>query len=164
MLMPSSQHHHDDDRSIGDLFSQLTAELKLLFNKEIELAKVELSREVAKARRGAVATGAGAVVAYIGALALTAAVIALLATFMPVWLSALIVAAVLLIAGTIMIRRGTRMLKTSRLVPVHTIDTLKEDTQWAKDQFKSKAGTAPSSTRPEHVVPMQRPSATSGRR
>ena len=161
--MPSS--HHDDDRSVGDLFSQLTAELKQLFSKEIQLAKIELSREVSKARSGAVSAGAGAVVAYMGALALTAAVIAFLANYMPVWLSALIVAVVMLIAGYAMIRRGTRVLRDSRFIPVHTIDTLKEDTQWAKAQFsKSKASTGRSSTSTDHVVPMNRPSAPSERR
>lgn len=158
MLMPSSQH--GDDRSVGDLFSQLAAELRFLFSKEVQLAKVELSQEISKARSGVVSAGAGAVVAYIGALALTAAAIAFLANYMPVWLSALIVAVVMLIAGYAMIKAGTRKLKGSRLVPVHTIDTLKEDTQWAKTQFRSRASTARSSTRPE-PVPMHRPSETS---
>ena len=163
MLMPSSQHD-DDERSVGDLFAQLAAELKLLVSKEIQLARVEMSREVRNARSGAVTAGAGAVIAGIGALALTAAVIAFLANYMPVWLSALIVAVVMLIAGYATISVGTRKLKGTRWVPIHTIDTLKEDSLWAKTQLRSKASAARSATRTEPVVPTQHPSVTSERR
>ena len=163
MLMPSFQHD-DDERSVGDLFAQLAGELKLLVGKEIQLAKLEMSREVRKARSGVVSAGVGAAIAAVGALALTAAVIAFLSNYMPVWLSALIVAVVMLIAGYATIRVGTRKLKGTRLVPVQTIDTLKEDTQWAKTQLKSKASAVRSATRTEPVVPTQRPSVASERR
>ena len=78
----------------------------------------------------------GGVVVYLGALALTAAVILLLID--PVglkpWLAALLVGAVLIAAGAVMLQRGGKEIKRTDPTPRRTLETIKEDIQWAKEQ------------------------------
>jgi membrane protein implicated in regulation of membrane protease activity len=72
----------------------------------------------------------------VGALTLVAGVILLLAELAGIdaWISALIVGAILAIAGYVMLQRGLRKLKQTDLTPRRTVETLKDDVQWAKEQ------------------------------
>lgn len=56
----ASTHQPRDDRSIGDLFSDVSKDLSLLMRQEVELAKAEAKQSVARAGRGAgMLAGAG---------------------------------------------------------------------------------------------------------
>ncbi len=74
--------------------------------------------------------------AYAGLLAILAAVIILLNAVMPLWLAALVVGVVVAIAGYLLVRKGFDALKREDFTPRQTMETLKEDQQWAKDQTK----------------------------
>jgi hypothetical protein len=78
---------------------------------------------------------AGGALAYAGLLALIATVIIVLANVMAWWLSALIVGIVVVAIGGLMIQRGMSALKQSGIAPEQTIDTLKEDKEWARKQL-----------------------------
>jgi len=80
--------------------------------------------------------GAGGAVAYGGFLALLAGVILIVGRFIPMWLSALIVGIVVVGIGYLLIQRGLDAIKRANLTPRQTIETLKEDTEWAKDQVR----------------------------
>jgi hypothetical protein len=123
------------DRSIGELFGQLTEDLTLLMRQEVALAKAEMGMKVSRATGDLVAVGAGALVALVGGLALVAAlVLGLVAVGVSPWLSALIVGAVLGMAGYVMLQRGLRDLRRVDPTPQRTVETLKDDVQWAKEQ------------------------------
>jgi Na+/H+ antiporter NhaD/arsenite permease-like protein len=78
----------------------------------------------------------GGFVAYAGLLAIVAAVIVLIADRgVPLWLSALIVGAIVAGIGYVLVQRGITALKQQDLTPRQTIASLKEDTQWAKEQI-----------------------------
>jgi ABC-type xylose transport system permease subunit len=78
----------------------------------------------------------GGLVAYAGLLAILAAIIIGLATAgLPWWLAALLVGVVVALLGGMMIQRGLTALKQADLAPRETMQTLKEDTQWAKDRM-----------------------------
>ena len=126
------------ERSLGELFSDLTSQLGQLVHKEVELARTELTANVVRTGRNASLIGAGGVVVHAGFLALVAAVIALLVSAfdLDVWVGALIVALVLFVAGFALIQRGRSQLEAGSLAPTRTIETLKDDAEWAKDQTR----------------------------
>src|SRR3954470_7046863 len=129
--MPDKQDH-----SIGELFSELASETGLLIRQEIALAKVELTQKATRVGRNVGYLVLGGAVAYAALLALLAAIIILLANFMPPWVAALVVAVLVGIVGAILISKALADLKKTDVAPRQTVETLKEDAQWAKQQMK----------------------------
>ena len=124
-----------EDRSIGELFGQLTQDMTLLFRQELQLARVEMSEKISTLTSNLVSVLAGGLVAYVGGLALVAALIlGLHAAGVAPWVSALIVGVVFAIAGYLMLSRGMKELKRVDLAPRRTVESLKDDVQWAKEQ------------------------------
>lgn len=121
-----------DDQSLGSLFSRMTADLGTLVRKEVELAKVETKEEIQRAKAAGGKLGAGAVAGYFAALLASFALVYLLDEFMPTALAFFIVAAAFGIAAAVLLSRGREELKTVNPVPEQTVQTLKEDVQWAK--------------------------------
>lgn len=120
--------------SLGELFGELSEDLGTLVRKEIELARVETTEKVSTAVRSAVTLVAGGLVAYAGVIVILIAVAILLGNFMPYWLSSLVVGLVVAIIGAVMIVSGKNTLANMNIVPQKTVDTLKEDARWAKEQ------------------------------
>ena len=125
-----------DDRSLGELFSELAQETTTLVRQEVNLAKVEMSQKASHAGKQVGVLAAGGAVAYAGLLAMLAGVIALLNTFMPLWASALLVGIVVAVVGYLLVRRALDALKREDFAPRQTMETIKEDQQWAKDQMR----------------------------
>ncbi len=123
-----------DERTLGELFSELAQETSTLVRQEVNLAKVEMSQKASRAGRHAGVLAAGGALAYAGLLAILAAVIVLLDNVMPLWLSALLVGLVVAVVGYLLVRRALDALKREDFAPRETIETLKEDQRWAKDQ------------------------------
>ncbi len=123
------------ERSVGELFGQLTQDLALLVRQEAQLAKTEMQTKVSRATSNLVSLAAGGIVALIGSLAITAALILLLVD--PVglepWLAALLVGAVMGGVGYFMLQGGLRDLKQIDPAPRRTVDSIKEDIQMAKE-------------------------------
>ena len=123
-----------DERSLGELFTELAQETSTLVRQEVNLAKTEMSQKASRAGRHTGILAAGGALAYAGLLAILAAVIVLLDNVMPLWLSALLVGLVVVVVGYLLVRRGLDALKQEDFAPRETIETLKEDQRWAKDQ------------------------------
>jgi uncharacterized membrane protein len=124
------------ERSIGELFGQLSQDMTLLVRQEIQLARTEMSEKISRVTANLLSVGAGGFVAYLGGLALVGALILAirdLADISLAW-SALIVGAVLAIIGYVMLQRGLKELKRVDIAPRRTVETLKDDVQWAKEQ------------------------------
>lgn len=131
------------ERSIGELFGQLTQDMTLLVRQEIQLARSEVSEKLSHLTTNLISVAAGGFVAYVGGLALVAALILALHDLANISLaiSALIVGAVLTIAGYVMLKRGMTELKRVDIAPRRTVEnikddvqSIKEDVQWAKEQ------------------------------
>ena len=122
-----------DDRSLGELFSELSQETTTLIRQEVNLAKTEMSQKASRVGKDVGFMAAGGAVAYAGLLAILAGVIALLGLVIPLWLSALLVGVVVAGLGYFLVRKGLDALKQEDLAPRETIETLKEDKEWAKD-------------------------------
>jgi Putative Actinobacterial Holin-X, holin superfamily III len=120
------------DRSLGELVSEMTSELSQLMRQEIELAKTETKAELAKVTDAGKAFGAGAFLGYLAVVLLAFAAAWGLAAVMPTGLAFLIVGVVLGIGAAIAFLAGRKRLEGFTPVPQETVETLKEDVEWAK--------------------------------
>jgi hypothetical protein len=126
-----------DDRSLGQLFGDLTRQLGTLVRKEIELARTAITPPAPRVGRDAAMLGAGGALAYAALLvALIAVALLLIDIGLTPWLAFLIVAAIVGAIAAVLIQRGRAELQRAQLAPRQTIETLKEDAEWAKQQVK----------------------------
>jgi xanthine/uracil permease len=125
-----------DERSLGDLFSDLSRETTTLVRQEVQLAKAELTQSATEAARGIGMLVAGGLVAYAGLIFLLLAIVfGLIEAGWDAWLSALVVGVVVVAIGAILVLRARESLKPANLAPRRTVETLKEDQAWAKEQI-----------------------------
>ena len=125
-----------DDRSLGELFADLARDTSTLVRQEVALAKTEMTDKATKVGKDIASMAVGGAVAYAGLLALIAGVILGLGEFIPLWISALLIGAVVAGIGYMLIQRGRSALASEDLTPRQTIETLKEDAEWAKEQTR----------------------------
>jgi uncharacterized membrane protein YqjE len=126
----------NDERSLGDLFGDLARDMGTLVSQEVALARTELTEKASQVGKDIAMLAVGGLVAYAGLLAIIAAVILLIATWgVPLWVSALVVGVIVALIGAAMVQWGISALKQQDLTPRQTIDSLKEDTHWAKEQI-----------------------------
>ncbi len=124
------------DQSFGDLFKQLSEQTSTLVRQEVELATVELKEKGRAAGIGAGLMGAGGLLGLGAFGALTAALILVLALWVDAWLACLIVAAVYGIGAAILALTGKgKLQEASPPIPEQTIETLKEDVEWARTRI-----------------------------
>jgi len=131
----SGSPHADElrDRPIGELLKQLATETTTLVRQELDLAKTEMREKAGKAGPGFGMWGAAGITALLALGSLTAFLILALDGAMPNWLAALIVGLVYTaIAGVLYLRGKQRVEEAGSPVPEKTIETVKEDVQWAK--------------------------------
>ncbi len=124
-----------DERSLGELFADLTREVGNLIREEVALAKTEMTQKASRAGKDVSFLTVGGAVAYAGFLAILAAIILALALVLPGWLAAAIVGVVVAGVGGFLVMRGMADLKRENLAPEQTIETLQEDVTWAKGQM-----------------------------
>jgi uncharacterized membrane protein YqjE len=124
-----------DERSLGELFSELATETSTLVKQEVALAQTELTQKAMKVGKNVGYLVVGGAVAYAALLAFVMALIIglgiLLANF---WLAALIVGVVIAVVAVVMIMSALNALKSTGITPTQTVETIKEDAQWLKDQ------------------------------
>jgi len=122
------------EKSLGQLFADLTSDLSTLMRKEVELAKVETKDEVSRAAKAGGMLGGAAVTGYFALLFLSFALAWLLDEWMHTALAFLIVGLVYAVIAAVLALQGRSRMQTVNPVPQQTVETLKEDVQWAKAQ------------------------------
>lgn len=126
------------EQPLADLLRQLSQETATLVRQEIELAKAEVTQKGKTAGIGAGIVGAGGVVALLALGALTASFILALSLVLPAWFSALIVAVVYGAVAAVLAKRGKeKVQEAGPATPEQTVETVKEDVQWAKNPTRS---------------------------
>jgi uncharacterized membrane protein YqjE len=124
------------DQTFGELFKQLSEQTSTLVRQEVELARTELKEKGRNAGAGAGLMGAGGLLGLGAFGALTAMFIVVLANWVDTWLACLIVTAVYGIAAAILLMAGKRRVQAAAPpMPEQTIETLKEDVQWARTKI-----------------------------
>jgi hypothetical protein len=126
------------EASFGELFKRLSDDTSTLIRQEMALARAELQEKGKTAGKGAGLFGGAGVVGLLAAGALTAAIILLLDKVMAAWLAAVIVAVVYGAVAAVLGMRGKEEIqRATPPVPQQTIETTKEDVEWAKTRAQS---------------------------
>lgn len=122
------------EESIGQLIGEVAGDVSKLFRQEVALAKAELKEEAAKAgKAGGMLAGAG-FAGYMVAVLLSLALVFALDAVMPLGWAAVVVAVLWAVIGGVLYAIGKNRMKDVDPVPRQTVETLKEDAQWVRDQ------------------------------
>ena len=141
--MPSDESHFGPEiaasrlqsgRSVAALLSDLARETGTLLSQEIALLKAELQENLGRFGQGAGALAAGGIIAFSGWLVLLAAAVLGLSHVVAPWLAALIVGLVVLAIGGGLLLFGKSRVNADALVPGRTLNSLKEDQAWIREQ------------------------------
>jgi Putative Actinobacterial Holin-X, holin superfamily III/PUCC protein len=125
-----------ENKPLGDLFSDLATEMSNLVRQEVALAKVEVGQKAKHIGRNVGYLVVGGAVAYAALLAVIAAVIMLLGRVLPNWGATLLVAVVVAGIAWLLIGKALSALQETDVTPRQTVETLKEDATWMKQQIK----------------------------
>ncbi|HYZ39605.1 MAG TPA: phage holin family protein [Stellaceae bacterium] len=121
-------------RPVTALLSDFANETGTLLSQELALFKAELQEKLGRLGQGAGALAAGGLIAFSGWLVLLAAAVLGLSNVVAPWLAALIVGLVVLIVGGVLLLFGKSRLNADGLMPRRTLDTLRQDQAWIRDQ------------------------------
>ena len=123
-----------EGRSVGDLLGEVTSDLSKLMRQEVELAKVELKEEATKAGKASGLLGGAGAVGYLVLVFLSLALMFALDNVMGIGWAALLTAVLLGIVAAALFVVGRNRFKQVNPKPEQTVETLKEDVQWAKNR------------------------------
>jgi uncharacterized membrane protein YqjE len=124
-----------DDRSLVDLFKDLSQQAYTLIRQEVALAKTELGERANDMMADALWIGTGVLLAHMAlGTAIAAIVLALAAAGLPPAAAAALVAVVLLVVGGIVIQSRVSVIRRRRVVGERTVREIKETGQWLRDQ------------------------------
>jgi len=125
------------ERGIGELVKDLASQTSTLVRQEIQLAQAEVTQKGKLAGKGAGMLAGAAVAALLGLGALTALLIVALDGALALWLAALIVTVLWLALAGALAMTGKKALESATPPVPQTVETVKEDIQWAKTQTGS---------------------------
>lgn len=127
-----------DDRSVGELFTQLSDDVTTLIRQEVALARAEVAEKVGQFGRGTAFAVAGGIILYTGLLALIYAAIQGLGVAIPLWASALIVALGVLGAGGIVLWLAVRNFQRSTSLPERTMESMSENGELVRERLERR--------------------------
>jgi len=131
------QYGQADNRTLGQLFGDLSRQLSTLIRQEIALARAEMTTTATAVGRDAATIGLGGALLYAAFLTLMGAIVLLLIDMgIPGWLAALGVALIVGVIGGIMVGSGRQSLASQNIAPTRTVETLKDDADWAKERVR----------------------------
>jgi putative superfamily III holin-X len=122
-----------EDRSVGELVGEVTKDISTLLRQEVELAKAEVREEASKVATASGMFGGAGVAGLLLAVFASLALMFALGAVLPLGWAALIVAVLWAVVGLVLYALGRSRLRSVR-APERTVQTLKEDVQWAKSR------------------------------
>ncbi len=126
----------EPDRSLGELFGRLGEDLTQLVTSQMDLARTELKQEAKEAGQTAGLFGAGSVLGYLTLTLLCFAAAWGLSEVVPEGVAFLIVAVVVGIVAAVLMVLGKQRLEAAKEVAPQTVQTLKEDAAWTREQMR----------------------------
>jgi type IV secretory pathway TrbD component len=127
------------EQPIGELLKQLSQETSTLVRQEMALARAELTEKGKRAGTGAGMLGGAGVAALLTLGTLTACLILVLDEFMDAWLAALILTIVWAVVAAVLALQGRNKVQEATPPAPQTVETVKEDIEWAKNRKTSGA-------------------------
>jgi len=139
-----SNNSQTDDRSLADLIRELRDEATVLLRQEVAMAKTEMGEKASMVVRNVGTLVVGGAVALIALIFLLLAVTGGLALMLmstdldlhAIWIAPLIVGLIIAGFAGAMIAKAKQTLENASLVPHKTIETLKENKQWAQTKVR----------------------------
>jgi uncharacterized membrane protein YqjE len=125
------------ERGIGELVKDLAGQTSTLVRQEIKLAQAEVTEKGKVAGRGAGMLAGAGVAALLMLGTLTAVLVVALDAALELWLAALIVTLLWGVVAAVLAQSGRKALKAATPPAPQTVETVKEDIQWAKTQTGS---------------------------
>jgi uncharacterized membrane protein YqjE len=132
MAVPSTPN----GRSMAEVLQDIVGNIQDIFRSEFRLAKAEIQEETAKAVHSGIPLAIGGLLSLYALGFILLAIVHGLSTVMEPWLASLIVGIAVLVVSMALIAAGRKRLKQVRVVPEKTIETVKENVQWAKSQIR----------------------------
>ncbi|MBW1600521.1 phage holin family protein [Streptomyces sp. JJ66] len=126
------KHGHSGEASVGDLLSKVTEDVQRLVRQEVELAKAEVREEAGKAGKAAGMFGGAAFAGYMVLLFLSMTLMFVLWGAMDLRWAALILTGVWALIAAGLFALGRSKMRQVSPKPEQTVETLKEDAQWAR--------------------------------
>lgn len=125
------------DRSLGELFAELSQQTSTLIRQEMALARTEMSQKASQMGRDAAFIGVGGALAYAATLTAVAAIVLVMVRLgVDAWLAALVTAAIVGATAAVLIRSHAQKLQQQHLTPDATIHSVKETAQWLKNEAR----------------------------
>ena len=133
-----------DNESLPTLFSRLGDDVMELFNSQLALFKVEIKEEANAYARGVTMIAVGAVIAVVGFALLNVAIAFAVSTLFAqanfsqpasYALGFVVTGAFYLIIGAILVMLMKNRLAKQELVPERTVQELRKDKQWLKNEL-----------------------------
>ena len=124
------------DRSFSGVLQDIIRNVQEIVRSEVRLAKTEILEEAAKTKSSTLLLAAGAVTAIFAIFFLLLMIVYALALVVPSWTAALIVGAALAVVASVMLTTGVQRFKQIHPTPERTVETIKENLEWAKQHTK----------------------------
>ena len=124
------------DRSFSEVLQDIVRNVQEIVRSEVRLAKTEIREEAAKAKSSTLLLGGGALVAIFAMFFLLLAIVYALTLVMPNWAAALTVGAALAGVASVVVTASMRRFQHIQPTPVRTVETIKENVEWAKQRTK----------------------------
>jgi len=125
------------DRSATDVLKDIVGNVQEIIRSEVRLAKIETTAEVRKAGAASTVLLASAVVGLYAAGFVLLAIVHALSLVMAYWLASLVVGLVLAITAAVLFSTGLSRWKEVSPKPEKTVETVKENVEWMKNQTRS---------------------------
>ena len=124
--------------SLAALLGGIMKDAKDLLVQELTLAKLEGHDEVRQIKTAALSLGIGAGVAAVGGILLSVMLVHMLAAYtdIPLWGCYGIVGSVFGVLGWVLLASGKYKIEEIDVMP-QTVETMKENTQWLREQMTS---------------------------
>lgn len=128
---------NQSERSLGELFTDLSQQTSTLIRQEMALARTEMTQKATQMGRDAVYIGAGGALAYAATLTAVAAIVLVMVRLgVEAWLAATVTAALVGVVAYVLVSRHAKSLRKQNLTPDETIDSVKETAQWLKNEAR----------------------------
>jgi uncharacterized membrane protein YqjE len=132
---PDATKPKQPDKSLGELFGDLSSEFTGLVKTQVELAKVEVRSEVKKASRPAAMFGGAVLAGYMSLILLSFALAWALENVMDAGLAFLITGVLYAIVAGVLYMRARERAREVNMIPEQTVESVKEDVQWARQKL-----------------------------
>ncbi len=126
----------ENSRSIADVLQDIVANVQAIIRSEVRLAKTEITGEAVKAGRAGGMMVGGVVTGLFTVWLLLLTILFALATTIPMWAAALVLFALMAVVTAVLFAAGKKRFAAVHAKPEKTIETVKENVEWVKNQTK----------------------------